>query len=90
MIKKSLYLFVLLLCLGCAYESQEFQNFITNSKTLLKDPHFADYQQKRDDLEREYLNKKITYAEYVEKRDQLDIIYAKEVQARTKIIESQK
>ena len=89
MIKKSLYLLVLLLCLGCAYEGQEFQKFIDNSKTLLRDPHFSEYKQKRDDLEREYLQKQITYAEYVEKRDKLDLIYAKEVQERTKIIESQ-
>lgn len=80
---------MVLLCLGCAYESHEFQAFIDNSKTLLKDPHFAEYKEKRDDLEKEYLKKKITYSEYVEKREKLDLVYAKEVQERTKIIESQ-
>ena len=83
MMKKCLYLVVLLLCLGCTYDSQEFETFIENSKTLLKDPHFADYQAKRDDLEKEYLKKKITYAEYIEKRDRLDLIFAKEFQERT-------
>jgi len=56
--------------------------YLENPETLIRDPHFAEYKQSRDDLEREYLQKKITYAEYLEQRRQLDEIYTKEVQER--------
>ena len=49
---------------------------------MIRDPHFSDYQEKRDALESKYLNKEITYADYVQQRDELDTTYTKEVQTR--------
>lgn len=82
MIKKCLLLFCALALFGCTYG----QNYLENPETLIRDPHFADYQEKRDDLERQYLRKEITYAEYVEQKDQLDEKYDREVQERTDVI----
>ncbi len=92
MMKRSLCLLVFFFFVvsGCTYETNEFQAFIENSKTLLQDPHFARYKEKRADLERQYLQKRLTYADYIAQRDKLDLLYAKEVQERTKIIEGQK
>ncbi|MCK5259978.1 MAG: hypothetical protein KAJ70_02855 [Candidatus Omnitrophica bacterium] len=85
MIKKSLLLFCALVLFGCSYG----QNYLENPEALIRDPHFADYKEKRDDLERQYLRKEITYVEYVEGKDVLDQKYDREVQERTDIISSQ-
>jgi hypothetical protein len=90
MMRKFVFVMMFFMCVGCAFESNEFRDFINNSKILLQDPHYAQYKEKRDALEKQYLQKKITYAEYIEKRDRLDLNYAKEVQERTKIIEGEK
>ena len=82
MIKKSLLLFCVLALAGCSYG----QNYLENPETLIRDPHFADYKDKRDNLERQYLRKEITYVEYIEGKDRLDEKYDREVQARTDII----
>ena len=82
MIKKSLLLFCALALFGCSYG----QNYLENPETLIRDPHFADYKEKRDNLEIKYLRKEITYAEYVEQKGRLDETYDKEVQERTNII----
>lgn len=82
MIKKSLLLFCALVLAGCSYG----QNYLKNPEMLIRDPHFADYKEKRDDLERQYLRKEITYVEYVEGKDRLDEKYDREVQERTDII----
>jgi len=39
------------------------------------DPGYLMYQREADDLDRDYLNKKMTYAEYKERRQQLDARY---------------
>lgn len=39
------------------------------------DPAYLSYQREVEDLDREYLNKKMTYAEYKERRQQLDVRY---------------
>ena len=78
MLKKYLVLMCVLTLVGCTYG----QEYLENPETILRDPHFTGYKQKRDDLEREYLHKDITYAEYIEKRDHLDNTYAREVQER--------
>ena len=54
--------------------------------SIIKDPHFADYQKKLDKLESQYLNKEISYADYVAKKEELDNVYTKEVQERDEII----
>ncbi len=72
--KKIILAVFLLSVVGCSY-FQEPEKFI-------KDPHFAEYQDQRDKLERQYLRKEINYAEYVEKRDALDREYDGQVISR--------
>lgn len=84
MIKRGLLLFCALALVGC---SSYGQNYLENPETLFRDPHFAQYKESRDKLERQYLRKDITYAEYIQQRDQLDATYDREVQERTDIIE---
>ncbi len=89
MVKKLLLLFVAIALIGCAYEGQELKTYIKNPRWFIKDPHFANYKDKRNALESSYLNKELTYAEYVEEMNGLDETYAKEVQERdAKIAES--
>jgi hypothetical protein len=85
MIKKNLLLLCLLVMFGCTYG----QDYLEDPGALIRDPHFADYTAKRDDLESQYLHKEITYAEYVEKRDALDEKYDGEVQERNQKILSE-
>ena len=74
--------FLLFLCtfalFGCTYG----QDYLDNPGSLIRDPHFTQYKEQRDDLELQYLRKEITYAEYVKEKDDLDSIYDKEVQQR--------
>lgn len=82
MSKKVFLLCCLLTLFGCTYG----QNYLESPETFLEDPHFANYKEKRDALELQYLHKEITYAEYVKERDQLDATYDKEVQQRNEKI----
>ena len=72
---------VIFLC-GCSMGREEL-------RTLVTDPHYAQYQEKLDSLEESFLKKEITYAQYVEKKKEIDDSYAKEVQARENIIHAQ-
>ena len=89
MIRKYVPLFLILLLAGCVYEGKPLGHYIENPGSLMEDPHFAEYQKKRDVLESEYLQKKITYAEYMESKNKLDEKYAQEVQERNAKIISQ-
>lgn len=82
--KKGLLLFCVVVLFGCSYQ----QNYLESPGAFIKDPHFTDYKEKRDDLELEYVRKEITYAEYMERRDQLDAIYDRQVQERNEKIMS--
>lgn len=78
---------IMVICLalfmfGCTYEGSSLQGYIDDPRTIVKDPHFAGYKEKRDHLESQYLNKEITYADYVAAVDELDQTYNKEVQER--------
>ena len=79
MLKKGLLLLCILVMAGCSHG----QDYLENPKSFLRDPHFAGYKEKRDDLEKQYLRKEITYAEYIEQRDRLDSAYDRQVQERT-------
>lgn len=68
-------LFVVLFIVGCSYG-------VDRISTLVKDPDFAAYQEKKDDLESRYLRKQITYAQYLSQKKQLDDQYTKGVQHR--------
>ena len=81
--KKVIVLLFVAVCLaGCTYEGSTLQTYVEDPTTLIQDPHFTRYQEKRDTLERAYLHKEITYADYLKKRDALDDQYAQEVQQR--------
>ncbi|HQP10096.1 MAG TPA: hypothetical protein PKV41_01780 [Candidatus Omnitrophota bacterium] len=85
MIKKLFLLLCILTVLGCTYG----QDYLEDPGALIRDPHFADYSSKRDDLELQYLRKEITYADYVQQRDELDQKYDKEVQERNQKIQAE-
>lgn len=71
---------------GCIYEGSDPSHYLKDPKAIIQDPHFTEYQEKRDKLESDYLNKKITYAEYVEEMDELDKTYSEEVEERESVI----
>ncbi len=82
---KNVILFILLLVLaGCTNEGQGFRTYLEEPQWFIKDPHYANYRDKRDELESQYLQKNISYAEYVEKRDKIEETYNSEVQDRNK------
>jgi len=85
MIKKIFLLLFAVTILGCSYG----QNYLENPESFIRDPHFGEYKKNRDELERSYLHKEITYAEYIRQRDKMDEVYAKEVQERDNIISSE-
>ena len=87
--KAGMFIVLFLLCAGCTYEGRKLSEYIEEPQTIIKDPQFETYQEKRDALEKQYLRKKITYAEYVEKTEELDAAYSKEVQKREDIIAPQ-
>ncbi len=80
--KKGFIVLCAVMLFGCAYG----QEYLENPRSFIRDPHFTKYKENRDDLERSYLHKEITYAEYIEQKDTLDDNYTKEVQKRNKII----
>ena len=82
-------LFVVLLS-SCTYKGQNLETYIEEPETIIKDPHYASYQEQSDSLEKEYLSKKITYADYLDKKKILDEKYTKEVQNRDAIISPEK
>ncbi len=87
--KKAVLLFFVALLAGCSYAGQKkLDEYLSDPKTWVKDPHFANYKEQRDALESEYLQKNISYAEYIERRTALDERYAKEVSERNEIISS--
>ncbi len=86
--KKLVALLMLVLCAGCSYEGKTFEDYMHDPGAIIKDPHYSSYKEKRDALESQYLNKKITYPEYIEKVKALDNKYNQEVDKRNRIIES--
>jgi len=84
--KKSLLLICILVLFGCTYG----QDYLKNPSSFIRDPHFSAYKNNRDELERTYLHKEITYAEYIEQKNKIDEQYSKEVQERnSKVIYSE-
>ena len=83
--KKSLLVLCMIVIFGCSYG----QNYLKNPSSFIRDPHFTEYKNNRDDLESSYLSKEITYAEYIEQKDKIDEKYSKEVQERNSKIISQ-
>lgn len=78
MIKKVLLFICALALAGCTYG----QDYLDDPRSFIRDPHFAEYKEERDELELQYLRKEITYVEYVKEKDELDETYEKEIQER--------
>ena len=72
---------------SCQYGSEKFQSVMDDPMTLLEDPLTVEHKEAMTDLERAYLNDKISYGEYLEKKRLLEEDYAKEVQHREDWIE---
>lgn len=72
---------------GCTYAGErELSDYINEPSTIIRDPHFANYKEKLDALEKQYLEKQITYAQYLEQKTVLDDQYNKEVEERNQKI----
>ena len=80
--KGSLILIFSLLLMGCSVGKEKLEFYVDNPNMLIEDPHFKGYEESLNQLESEYLSKKITYAEYLKKKKELDDQYDKEVQQR--------
>ena len=78
---KYLLLFIFLFS-GCAYEGPGLRQYLEDPRSIIKDPHFTEYQENRDNLEHLYLTDQITYADYVKQVDELESTYTKEVNER--------
>lgn len=87
MFKKMILLFLAAVLAGCTYAGErELSDYIEEPATIVKDPHFANYKGKLDAIEKEYLEKKITYAQYLEQKTALDDQYTREVKERNEKI----
>ena len=80
-------LFLASVLVGCTYAGErELSDYINEPSTIVQDPHFTNYKEKLDAVEKEYLEKKITYAQYREQKTALDDQYNKEVAERNQKI----
>lgn len=71
---------------GCQSGRDTLQKYADDPSTVILDPHFASYEQQVQEVERQYLFKKITYAQYLEMKKNLDDTYQGEVQEREMIL----
>lgn len=77
---------LVMLLAGCTYEGKSLESYLEEPESIIKDPHYGEYQAKLDALESQYLHKEISYAEYVGKKKELEDIYTKEVRDRNDVI----
>lgn len=70
---------------GCQAGQEKLRTYADDPGYLLRDPHFAEYEQRLQGVERRYLSKEITYAEYLEQKQELDAGYSGEVRKRETI-----
>ena len=90
MFKKMILLFLASVLAGCTYAGErELSDYINEPSTIVQDPHFGNYKEKLNAVEKEYLEKKITYAQYLEQKTALDDRYNKEVEERNQKIMGQ-
>ncbi len=90
MFKRMMLLVFMSFILGCTYAGErELGDYLDEPSTIVKDPHFANYKEKLDAVEKEYLEKRITYAQYLEQKTALDDQYNKEVEQRNQKIMGQ-
>ena len=86
--KQGLIILFLVLLAGCAETTNRLESIVDDPGTILQDPGFANYQQKQDDLEKEYLQKKITYAEYLQRKNKIEEDYARDIKKQKNSLEN--
>jgi len=82
MLQKTIILVLLINLAGCAYKGRNLEEYVDYPETILKDPHFVNYREKKDSLERMYLRKEISYEQYLRQKNELDTKYSREVEER--------
>ena len=78
--KRYLGIFSLLLIVGCSAADPV--------KNIIRDKEFATYSETLDQLESDYVQKKITYAEYLEKKQKVEDNYQQQIDSRRDIIQN--
>lgn len=74
-------MFVVVLALaGCTHDNPV--------QHLIQDQEFAGYKETLDQLEKDYLRKRITYADYLQKKQQVDEEYQKQIETRRHQLEN--
>ena len=77
--KKILMVFLVVIFAGCA---ETWRGYMEEPQTILRDPHYAQYQDKLRGIEHAYLINEIDYATYLQKKKELDEQYSKEIKDR--------
>lgn len=57
-------------------------------RNIIRDQEFADYQKELDNLEKDYLHKRMSYADYLEKKQQVEENYEQQISSRRDAIEN--
>ena len=79
--KYSIFLLGVLL-VGCTYQGKDLESYVNDPASIIQDPHFAGYKEKRDAVESQYLRKQISYADYKKQLEEIDSKYNNEVKSR--------
>lgn len=79
--KKFIFCFCLVFVLGCAVQGP--------IKNIITDQQFAGYKAELEQLEKDYLHKKITYAQYLQEKKRVEEGYQKKIDARRDLIQNQ-
>lgn len=87
--KKIMFVMLALVCAGCSNMEKDgvsFKEYFTQPRNFIRDPHFAEYKEKRDQIESMYLDGHIDYVEYTERMEMLENKYTADVRERDNII----
>ena len=79
--KRYLWVVGLFFIIGCT-ASEPVQN-------IIRDKEFASYSETLDQLESDYLQKKISYADYLEKKKNVENNYQQQIDSRRELIRNQ-
>ncbi len=82
--KRWVIVFGLVAMAGCS----QLEGYVENPPSMLRDPHFAQYQEKQENLEKAFLHKEMSYSDYLQKKKQLEDQYTKEIEQRRDLIET--
>ena len=71
----------LLLAVGCTSDG--------SIRNIVRDQQFSEYKTTLEQLETDYLQKKLTYAEYLEQKKHVEEVYQKQIDSRRDLIRNQ-